>query len=294
MKYIVGLSGIEINDKDSNLLHNEDIGGVILYSQNTAFSEKRDLRNFIHDIRTEANRDILITIDEEGGFVSRLFRFLPAPSPYYLYTLYKEGKVKKVKEYIKQKAEGLKYLDIDVNLAPVVDFSDSYKTDKYGRLFGYGDKGLIIDIAKLWIKEHQKFGIKSCIKHFPGIGRSSVDSHDDLPIIDITKKEWEETEQEIFFELVKEMDVDVMVGHVKYTSLYPDEITSISNNWLSELKRIIGEGSSKVWMDSLNMNAINNMVESGIINKEFLTSMGYDYAIIKDPYEEKIGKIFSL
>ncbi len=79
-----------------------------------------------------------------------------------------------------------------------------------------------------------------------------------------------------------------MVGHVKYTNIYPNAITSISDNWLTDLKSIIGESGSKLWMDSLNMNAIKTEVENGIVNKKLLTDLGYEYCIIKDPYEENI------
>ena len=87
MKYIVGISGTEISQKDLKLLKNPQVGGVILYLNNTTFNKKEDLKAFIQLIRKEANREILIAIDEEGGFVSRLSRFLPEPSPYYLSTL---------------------------------------------------------------------------------------------------------------------------------------------------------------------------------------------------------------
>ena len=288
MKYIVGISGTEISQKDLKLLKNPQVGGVILYLNNTTFNNKEDLKAFIQLIRKEANREILIAIDEEGGFVSRLFRFLPEPSPYYLSTLYKQGKEKKVRKYIEQKSELLNYLGIDINLAPVVDYTESIEADKYGRFFGYGDKELIIRMTKLWIEEHKKYGIRCCIKHFPGIGRSSVDSHEDLPTINITKGDWEKTEKRIFQELIKDTGVDVMVGHVKYTNIYPNAITSISDNWLTDLKSIIGESGSKLWMDSLNMNAIKTEVENGIVNKKLLTDLGYEYCIIKDPYEENI------
>src|SRR5690606_23155076 len=156
----------------------------------------------------------LITLDQEGGAVERLteavgFEELPnaervaaANSPAEAEAIY--GRM----------AKAVAELGFTVNFAPVVDLNlnpDNQIIAKYGRAFGE-TAAEVVSYARAVIAAHHGAGLLTALKHFPGHGSSTADSHEGF--VDITRS-WREEELEPYRELGAQGLTDlVMVGHL--------------------------------------------------------------------------------
>lgn len=281
MKYIVSLSGTKLDSDDRKLLKSPKVGGVILYLKNTLFNKSEDLKAYIREIRKAAGQEIKIYIDEEGGLVSRLLRFSENWSPAYLANLLEtegRGGEERVRDYLSKKAQFIKDLDIDVNLAPVVDYYPAVRDDILARSLGCGNADLVIRAGKIWIEEFQKSGVESCLKHFPGLGRSPIDSHEDLPVIDMDEKSWAEVEGRIFIELIEAGAENIMVGHAVFPQIQEDEVTSMSEFWIDKLRDLASKREFNVICDDICMGALDKID----VTEESLEKAGLDYVIAKD------------
>ncbi len=282
MKYIVSLEGVEIDRKEKKLLQNPSVGGVILYLRNILFREPKDLANFIGEIRKTSGRPIKMYVDEEGGLVSRLCRFTENWSPSYIGYLYSQdpGKNEKpIRDYLSKKAKFLKDVGIDVNLAPVVDYHPDHSTDLSGRALGYGNKEIIVNLGKIWIEEHSKMGVESCLKHFPGIGRTETDPHKDLPKIGVSKEDWEANESYIFKNLLKTGVGNILVSHAEYPAIRNGEVSSLSSFWIEKIRELSGDRDLKIISDDMCMDAVSNKEVSDRMFEE----LGYDSIIVTEP-----------
>ena len=219
MKYIVPLKGPSLSNDEIPLITHDSTYGVILYGRNLL--GKLSIIKLIGDIKRE-NPKLKTCVDEEGGLVSRIQHLFPNYSQPYVATLNN----REVADYYQKRSKFLKELGFDVVLAPVVDLAMDEKSIMYKRSYGNNvDK--IIELACLCINAQRKSGLQSCIKHFPGIERTAVDSHEKLPSIDLDFDEWKSCEGLVFKKIIEFGVENVMVGHVRYPKIN-DNISSLS------------------------------------------------------------------
>ena len=165
------------------------MGGIILFEKNISKDlSKPTLKKLIKDLQAETSIPLFFSIDEEGGKVHRLkekYGFVPMPSAAYL------GGFKGTDStyfYAKQLAEQLADLGFNINFAPVVDVSLNPANTvivKAGR--SYSDNSSTVSTHALaFINAHHSQNVKTTLKHFPGHGSSSSDTHKGL--VDVTKQ----------------------------------------------------------------------------------------------------------
>ena len=168
---LVGFDGY----KTPTFLKKYKVAGVILFSKN--IKNPKQLKKLTSEIR-KYQPNILIAIDEEGGKVERLKKkdgfkhFLSAKE------IAKKGTNFAKKEYAKMSILLHEY-GINLNLAPVVDLESNPNNPiiaKYKRSFSKNPYK-VIKYANIFIEEMKKNKIFCCLKHFPGHGSSSTDSH---------------------------------------------------------------------------------------------------------------------
>jgi beta-N-acetylhexosaminidase len=190
-------------------------GGIILYEKNiTPADSKENLKKLISDLQIVAPIPLFISIDEEGGKVHRLkekYGFVKMPSAAYLGSL--EG-TDSTLYYTKNLAALLEELGININYAPGVDLAlnkDNPIIAKAER--SYSSDPLVVSTHALAsIKGHHIYGIKTIIKHFPGHGSSSSDSH--LGITDVSNN-WKFIELTPYNDIIKSGQCDaVMSAHI--------------------------------------------------------------------------------
>ena len=259
--FIIGISGVEINSKTESLVEKIAPGGVCLFARNVREAEQT--RKLLDDFRSISYIEPILSLDEEGGLVDRLRR-ITTPMPAASSIKFKaEAKV-----LADVTAEILRMLGFNMNFAPVVDVVDEkrskFSNGLYSRAFGK-NKHEVFDLASEYLKSLQNGGCLGCLKHFPGLGASDLDSHEELPKINIYGEEF--FDQDIFpyrkfFEICK--IYAVMVAHASFPKLDLQEKdnegrflpTSLSNNFVTKLLREQLSYENLILTDDLEMGAI--------------------------------------
>ncbi len=217
--------------------------GVILFSRHLKTEQQTaDLISFIKSLPFKP----LVGIDQEGGRVSRLsslgYDFKGASEM--------DENPKKVRETALKMGEVLSKLGFDVNFAPVVDLGPVLpETGLEGRIYS-NDEKIVTECAVAFLEAMNDFGIKGCLKHFPGLGGSRVDSHKDLPFIAC-----EDIERHLY--PYKKIQTDfTMVAHCSYSFLKDEKPSSINKEVYDILKEI--GCCDTIVTDDLKMGALRN------------------------------------
>ena len=153
------------------------LGGYVLFARDFENKTPADVKKAIQGYQSVSKIPMLITVDEEGGSVTRVsrykaFRSEAFPSPQ---AVYKAGGASGIRADVREKAKLLKSLGVNVNLAPVADVPASAKSYIYGRSFGT-DPELTGKYVAAVVKQSRKAGLGSVLKHFPGYG-DNRDTH---------------------------------------------------------------------------------------------------------------------
>ncbi len=224
--FFIGISGTEINDSTLELLEEVAPGGICLFARNIRTAGQ--VRQMLADLRADLAIEPLLSLDEEGGTVDRLRRILtPLPAAGSL-------KTSAQAQILGQStAEIIRILGFNMNFAPVVDVSDDlrkkFSNGLYSRAFG-NSKEDVIRLAGAYLTALQNGECLGCLKHFPGLGASEVDSHEELPSVNLTREEFSETDLFPYRELFKSGEVRaVMVAHAAYPRLEWQEKDSGGN-----------------------------------------------------------------
>lgn len=268
LKYFVRLDSHKLNPFEEGLLAKNEVGGVVLYARNI-LNEPR-VRELIESIK-KINKSLLVAVDEEGGSVSRLNHLFPSTSQPYLATL-SGGQIR---DHYSRRSIFLKGLGFDVNLAPVVDIASDEFSALYKRSYGPNPE-IVSRTARICIEEQKKTELLSCVKHFPGLGGSRVDSHSETPEFDLGLVDWEKIEGKVFRECVEAGVELVMLGHGVYPKI-DGQIASLSPFWINEVLRSKLGFEGKIITDDLDMRGFpQEKVDSA---KEIYRNLKVDYVI---------------
>ncbi len=276
---LMGVPGKELTPEIARRLQALQPGGFILFGRNIESPDQ--LRKLIDDLRDLSQVEPIITIDQEGGRVSRL-RLIGSEPPS-AQQLRQKNKVKLIKTHGKLTGRILRQFGFNLNLCPVLDVSydDAADNSLKGRCYGT-DTQEVISKAGVFNRAMRKEGILSCGKHFPGYSTATCDPHEELPVITRTKQELESEEIIPFSALIPELD-SMMTCHSCYTAYDPDRgrwPASLSRNVVTGLLRNqLGFDKGLVMTDDLDMGAILNEVsfEDTIIHA---ITAGNDLAMI--------------
>lgn len=207
--------GIEENNLQeiTQFLEKNKIGGVILYKRNyRTYEEMVTLINNIKSINRKNPIPIFISIDQEGGRVNRM--------PPEIVKLKSATQITNTKDVEKAKESGsiigkmLHETGISMNYAPVLDIRRFEENHAIGdRCYGE-TKEEVIKYGIEVMKEMQKQGVISVIKHFPGHGLTQKDSHFHIPKINKKIEELEIEDMRPFEEAIKQGADSIMVGHL--------------------------------------------------------------------------------
>ena len=261
--FIVGFDGIIPPKFLIERIENSQIGGVILFKRNII--NLKQLSRLINELQKAALNSrlkipLFISIDEEGGRVSRLspdFHCLPSAQ-----SLAKNKEIKKIEESVSKLAKQMKKVGINLNFSPVLDLSTNPECIVIGdRSLGSNPENIGF-LGKKIIGCYQSNKIAACAKHFPGIGDINVDPHHELPICEISE-ETLRTREIIPFkftissQIAYERVLTVMVGHTIYTKIDPDYVSSQSKKIITTILREQLFFQGIILTDDLDMSAIS-------------------------------------
>lgn len=227
---IFGLASLELRADERAFFRDCDPAGFILFQRNCGDPEQ--VRRLTGDLRDCLGRDdIPILIDQEGGRVQRLkpphWRQAPPAGAFAeLYRRDQEAAMEGAYLNARLIAEELASHGINVDCAPVLDI---LRPETHGIIGdrAYGDTLEAVAALGLMVANGLLAGgVRPVIKHVPGHGRATVDSHLDLPVVDASVEEMERSDFGAFSALVDAPFA--MTAHVVYTDIDPERAATIS------------------------------------------------------------------
>ena len=261
--FICGVKGKKLSKKEIFFLKKYKPWGIILFSRNIfSIKQTQMLTKKIKSIFKDENYPILI--DEEGGRVSRLSKFIESSnfSAKYFGDLYLNDKNKfylYFSIYIKQISYLLNLLGININTVPNLDLRRSFSHKVVGDRSYSSKSKTSSKIGDICINLFHKNGIACVIKHIPGHGLATVDSHKKLPIVTKSKKYLLKND---FYTFKNKKSLFAMTAHVLYKNFdstncatHSKKIISIIRNKISFKNLIM---SDDVSMKSLKHSISNN------------------------------------
>jgi beta-N-acetylhexosaminidase len=255
---LVGVPGLELDSETASLFRNVQPGGYILFGRNIQSASQ--LRQLIDDLREVSQIEPIITIDQEGGRVSRLK--LIGHEPPNAQQLRKKGDPALLREHGRLTGELLRLFGFNLDLCPVLDisFNDDADNSLRGRCYGTSVKQ-VIEFAGAFNEALLETGILSCGKHFPGYAAATLDPHHELPRIDRSREELNRTELAIFREFAHRVS-SMMVCHAWYPAFDREKTpASLSRSIVTDLLMSELDFDGLIMTDDLDMGAITN--ESG-------------------------------
>src|SRR5881394_4456831 len=252
---LVGVQGLELGADEAKLLRRVQPGGFILFGRN--IKTPGQLRKLIDDLRSLSIIEPIITIDQEGGRVSRLR--LIGNEPPNAQQLRDKGDIELIRKHGEITGDLLRLFGFNLDLCPVLDisFDDEADNSLRGRCYGQTVEQVVRN-AGAFNDAMRKQGIASCGKHFPGYSAARSDAHYELPKIDRAREELDANELAVFRKLIDKVD-SMMICHGWYPSLEPEKTpASLSRRVITDLLRSQFGFDGLVMTDDLDMGAILN------------------------------------
>ncbi|HEX8761395.1 MAG TPA: glycoside hydrolase family 3 N-terminal domain-containing protein [Pseudonocardiaceae bacterium] len=261
---VVGFRGMSVEDAGlvGEQIRGGQVGGVVLFDVDVLNGEQvRNIRSpdqvrmLINGLEQEAGGTLLVAVDQEGGRVTRLKEQYGFPPTLSQRELAQRG-VKATREQAAVTARTLSQLGINVNLAPVIDLDinpASPAIGAFGRSFS-ADTQIVSEHAQAVIHAHHELGVLTAVKHFPGHGSATADSH--RGFVDVSDT-WSEVEHAPYRALIHDGMVDiVMTAHVFNRHLDPDWPATLSPSTITGLLRQRLGFDGVVMADDMQMGAI--------------------------------------
>jgi len=214
---LVGVPGKELDSGTAGRLRRLQPGGFILFGRN--IESAGQLRKLIDDLRDLSAVEPVVTIDQEGGRVSRL-RLIGNEPPGAQQLRYK-GDPELIARHGRLTGQLLRLFGFNLDLCPVLDisFDDEADNSLKGRCYG-GSVGEVTENAERFRAAMAGEGVLSCGKHFPGYTFAGLDPHHDLPVIARSRAELEACELAVFRAFAGRVD-SMMIGHAHYPCFDP-------------------------------------------------------------------------
>src|SRR6056297_2391797 len=236
-RLMVGFDGTELTDGLKFQIDTLKVGGVILFARNIRSPQQiRQLCGAIQEYAGSCGQPpLFIAVDQEGGPVARLKApFTEFPG----------------QPHIRTSADAIRFGDItgrelfdvgiNMDMAPVLDVApEGAESVMAGRVFGH-DPAHAGQMGSLVIRRLQKNRVLAVGKHFPGIGKTTLDSHQDLPTLDCPLEVLEAFDLLPFRKAIEVQVAGMMLSHIRYTAIDPQWPASLSPRVTALLRDKLG------------------------------------------------------
>ena len=292
---IIGMDTNYITDRIKTMITKYKIGGIILYRKNfDTYTKMLELIRELKNLNKTNKIPLFIAIDQEGGRVNRMPKEIKNLPPANTIAIQNDEAL--VKQSSQLTGELLKKSGFNLNFAPVLDIKNFSNGHAIGdRCFG-ADKETVAKHGITAMKALQEQGIISVIKHFPGHGSTTKDSHYFLPVINKKIKDLENEDMYPFEQAIKSGSDCLLVGHLLIKHITGFHPASLSRKFISRYIRKKYKYNGLIFTDDLKMKAIKYIY--GPINsvvKAF--KAGNDIIIFrfnKDEEKNAIEKVLKL
>ena len=251
---LTGVPGCELDPATARMFRAVQPGGFILFGRNIRSAPQ--LRKLIDDLRDLSAVEPIITIDQEGGRVSRLK--LIGNEPPNAQQLRMKDDLTLIEQHGHVTGKLLRIFGFNLDLCPVLDisFDDDADNSLRGRCWGTS-VAQVIRNAGAFNDGLRAERIASCGKHFPGYSAATLDAHHELPVIDRTRAQLDAEELAVFKNFASRVD-GMMICHAKYPHLDPEFPASLSQKIIGGILRGEFGFDGLVMTDDLDMGAILN------------------------------------
>lgn len=238
------------------------LAGFVLFGRDFDGQTPQSVTRRIASYQEAAELPLLITVDEEGGTVTRIssypaFRSRNFQSPR---QLYQQGGMELVLQTEEEKAQLLSGLGINVNLAPVCDISTDSGAFMYQRSLGQSPE-IVGQFAAGTVKRLASWGVGAVLKHFPGYG-NNPDTHVGIAVDSRDLEELEGADLRPFYDGIQAGCGAVLVSHTIVEAIDPQYPASLSPA-LHRYLRLNMDFDGVIMTDDLSMEAITQQYGAG-------------------------------
>lgn len=249
---VVGLPGVtRADDALAAEVTALGVGGVFLSETNVVTADQ--VTDLTAGLRARAGRPLVVATDEESGRVALMREIVGSgPSPRRMAA---RETPQEVRARAAETGAALAEVGVDVDLAPVLDLDDGPAGGVIGdRSFG-ADPATAADYGLAYATGLADAGVTPTVKHFPGHGRSTVDSHTTSSVVEATLDDLTATDLLPFRRAIDAGVPVVMMNHLQYEALDPDLPASLSPRAYALLRDLGFRGVAIT--DSVGMGAVN-------------------------------------
>ena len=262
---IYSIKGKKLSNQEINFFKNTNPFGFILFSRN--FENRKQIQELINNLKNVTkNKNIQISVDQEGGKVQRFdnedfFKYSPQKE---IGSIYRNDPktAKKIAYYFSYLiGYELKNIGIDINYSPVADIFFNYADTVIGNRAFDSDPKIVFDLAKEFCNGFKDSGIVPVLKHFPGHGRSTKDTHKDLSIISSSFDDLKKSDF-IPFKILKN-EILVMLAHIIYEQI-DSKVATYSEKIIKSLLREDFGFKGLVLSDDISMKALKGSLQNKV------------------------------
>jgi beta-N-acetylhexosaminidase len=249
---VVGLPGVTRADEPlAQSLAELGVGGIFLSEPNVESAEQ--VTALVAGIRAQAPGPMLVSTDEESGRVAVTREIVGAgPSPR---RMARQQTPEQVRDYARGIGERLAAVGVDLDLAPLLDLDDGPYSGIIGDRSFSKDPETAATYGLAFSAGLMDAGVRPTVKHFPGQGRSTTDTHAEAAVVDASVEELRTTDLLPFQRAIDAGAPVVMLNHLGYSALDADLPASLSPKAYTLLRDMGFEGVAMT--DSLGMGAVN-------------------------------------
>ncbi|MCT2537102.1 beta-N-acetylhexosaminidase [Aquibacillus koreensis] len=285
---IAGVEGTSLQPNDEKLIKNYHVGGFIFYGNN--LTTHQQTKELIQDFQ-EKNRanplPLFMSVDQEGGRISRIPGVEEMPTNELIGKRNDPDYAYRIGQKLGQQ---LNSVGFNLDYAPVMDINSNPNNPVIGDR-SYGDNASVV--SQLGIQTMlgiQSENIIAVVKHFPGHGDTSVDSHIELPIVDKSLQELNKMELIPFKEAIDSGADVVMVAHILNPNLDPTYPASMSKKVITDILRSQLDFKGVVITDDLTMGAVMNNFGIGDAAVDAIQA-GSDIVLVAHDYHKVVQVI---
>jgi beta-N-acetylhexosaminidase len=253
---IYGVSGTVLTDEEKYFFSKNGALGFIVFARNIV--DKAQLKNLTNSLREVMDGEVLILVDQEGGRVARMKppHWKSYPTGQYFADIYKNNPTEAEEKLFQNFAEiarDLAEVGINVDCAPVLDIL----TEKTHQVIGdraYGTNAQQVSILGRKVCEGLlSGGVYPVIKHIPGHGRGTSDSHLELPTVDASLEELRATDFIPFKNLNDQKFA--MTAHILYSAIDKKNCATVSETAIKLIREELGF-KNILMSDDVSMKAL--------------------------------------
>jgi beta-N-acetylhexosaminidase len=254
---IFGIDSFKLNLNEITFFKKYKPWGIILFSRNIKNLEQvKNLTTSIKDLFKDKNFPILI--DQEGGMVNRFKNIINLENynAKYFGDIYNNDPkfYSKFDKFLKINISILKYCGININTVPVLDLFNADKKNVIGNRSFSKNYKIVVKLSKYLIKSYKKSGLETVIKHIPGHGCTSIDSHFALPQVNLSLDYLKNNDFKTFKKVNSYL---AMTAHILYKNIDPTRCATQSKKIINDIIRKYLSFRGILMSDDICMKALS-------------------------------------